>query len=205
MMSDVAAVVLCGGESRRMGRPKAWLDFGHETLLQRVVRLVSVVGGPVVVVAAPGQDLPPLPPSVRFARDAVARRGPLEGLLAGLKTLSRESRFAYVTATDVPFLNPTWITFLREVVGDDDLAIARLDGRYHPLAALYRVSAVLPVVERRLAAEQLRLLDLIESLKTRVIHDAELARVDPEGRTLQNLNTPDDYERALAEAGFKTA
>ena len=49
------AVVLCGGESRRMGRPKAWLPFGPERLLQRVVRLVGTVAHPVVVVAAPSQ------------------------------------------------------------------------------------------------------------------------------------------------------
>ena len=52
------AVVLCGGESRRMGRPKAWLEFGKEVMLERVVRLVSTVAWPIVVVAAPGQDLP---------------------------------------------------------------------------------------------------------------------------------------------------
>ncbi|MGZ6054814.1 MAG: molybdenum cofactor guanylyltransferase, partial [Isosphaeraceae bacterium] len=56
----VGAVILCGGESRRMGQPKAWLPFGPERMLQRVVRLVSTVTGPIVVVAAPGQELPSL-------------------------------------------------------------------------------------------------------------------------------------------------
>ena len=70
---ELGAVVLCGGQSRRMGQPKAWLQFGPERLLQRVVRLVgSGIGdGPIVVVAAPGQDCPPLPPS----RDDRSRRG----------------------------------------------------------------------------------------------------------------------------------
>ena len=61
-MNDVGAIVLCGGMSRRMGRPKAWLPFGpDEVMLQRVVRLVREVVGPVVVVAAPEQELPMLP------------------------------------------------------------------------------------------------------------------------------------------------
>ena len=61
---NLGAVVLCGGESRRMGRPKAWLPFGPELMLQRVVRLVGTVARPIVVVAAPGQDLPELPAGV---------------------------------------------------------------------------------------------------------------------------------------------
>ena len=61
----VAGVVLCGGRSSRMGRPKAWLPFGRELMLPRVVRLLGEAVGPVAVVAAPGQDLPPLPEAYR--------------------------------------------------------------------------------------------------------------------------------------------
>jgi molybdenum cofactor guanylyltransferase len=67
---DLGAVVLCGGESRRMGVPKAWLPFGPERLLQWVVRLVGVVSRPIVV-AAPGQELPELPTGVSIVRDPV--------------------------------------------------------------------------------------------------------------------------------------
>ena len=91
-----------------MGRPKAWLPFGPERMLQRVVRLVgSAVGvGPIVVVAAPGQDLPPLPDRVTVVRDPVSGRGPLQGLAAGLAALPDAVELAYASATDVPFLQP---------------------------------------------------------------------------------------------------
>lgn len=75
----IAAVILCGGESRRMGRPKAWLPFGPEVMLQRVVRLVGAVAAPIVVVAAPGQDLPTLPAEVSIVRDEISGRGPSAG------------------------------------------------------------------------------------------------------------------------------
>ena len=58
-------IVLCGGRSERMGRPKVMLPFGPETMLQRVVRLVGAVGGPVVAVAAAGQELPELDAAIR--------------------------------------------------------------------------------------------------------------------------------------------
>ena len=72
---NCGALVLCGGESRRMGEPKAWLPFGRERMLQRVVRLVGTTAEPVVVVAGPDQELPPLPSAVRIARDSIQGAG----------------------------------------------------------------------------------------------------------------------------------
>src|SRR4051812_49738323 len=83
----LGGIILCGGRSRRMGRPKAWLPFAGEPMLARVVRLLGEVVHPLVVVAAPGQDLPPLPPDVLAARDPEEGRGPLQGLAAGLEAL----------------------------------------------------------------------------------------------------------------------
>src|SRR6188472_4226302 len=79
-----AGIVLAGGRSTRMGTSKAWMPFGPETMLQRVVRLLGDVVDPIVVVAADGQDLPVLRPGVRIIRDEREGRGPLEALRAGL-------------------------------------------------------------------------------------------------------------------------
>lgn len=201
-MTDIAAIILCGGESRRMGQSKAWLDFGPEKLLQRVVRLVSRVAVPIVVVAAPGQKLPKLPGSIRLVHDAVTGRGPMQGFLAGLAGLPGAVDLAYVTATDVPFLKPEWITRLAELIDDNDLAIPYAGGFYHPLAALYRPRAIRPVVEEQLKVDRLRTLDLIELVKTRVVTADELRDTDPMLATLRNLNTPTDYQQALKDAGL---
>lgn len=199
---NLGAVILCGGESRRMGQPKAWLPFGPERMLQRVVRLVSIVTDQVVVVAAPGQDLPPLPVSVAVAHDPVRGLGPLQGLAAGLAALWDSVELAYATATDAPFLQPGWIRRLVSLIEAHDLAIPECEGYPHPLAALYRRATVLPAIEALLRADRLRPVFLIEALKTRIVAADELREVDPELRTLRNLNTPDDYHAALKEAGF---
>ena len=103
---SVAAVVLCGGESRRMGRSKAWLPFGDELMLQRVVRLAGTVARPIVVVAAPDQEIPELPEDIVIVRDLIAGRGPLQGLAAGFSAVPDTVELAFATATDVPFLEP---------------------------------------------------------------------------------------------------
>jgi len=182
-----------------MGRPKAWLPFGPERMLQRVVRLVGEAARPIVVVAAPGQELPPLPDWATIVRDPVSGRGPLQGLAAGLAALPESVELAYATATDVPFLQPAWIHRLVDMMGDHDLAIPFVEGYHHPLAALYRRATVLPAIEALLAADRLRPFFLIESVKALVLGPERLGDVDPDLRTLRNLNTPEDYQAALEE------
>jgi molybdenum cofactor guanylyltransferase len=199
---SLGAVVLCGGESRRMRRPKAWLPFGPEVMLERVVRLVGTVAEPIVVVAAPGQVLPELPPEVSIVRDEVSGRGPLQGLAAGFRALGENVDLVYATGTDVPFLEPRWITRLSELIGEADLAVPSIGDYYHPLAALYRQRVVLPAIEALLAQNRLRTSFLVEAVKTRVVLEDEMRAVDPELGTLRNLNHPEEYEQALRVAGL---
>src|SRR5947199_9529072 len=97
---QVGGVILCGGQSKRMGRPKAWLPFGDELMLPRVARLLGEVVGPLVVVAAPEQDVPPLPSGIAIVRDEEKGRGPLQGLAAGLKALRGRTEATYLSACD---------------------------------------------------------------------------------------------------------
>jgi molybdopterin-guanine dinucleotide biosynthesis protein A len=181
-----------------MGRPKAWLPFGDELMLPRVVRVLRGVVDPVVVVAAEGQDVPPLPAGVEMVRDEIEEKGPLGGLAAGLAALEGRADAAYLSACDAPFLKPE---FVRRVVGllaDGAVAVPRVGDFVHPLAAVYHLS-VRDEAQKLLAADRLRLLDLLDGVRTRVIQPHELTAVDPDLRSLRNVNTPADYEAALRE------
>ena len=195
-----AGIVLCGGKSTRMGSSKALLPFGSETMLQRVVRLLGQVVSPMVVVAAIDQELPALPRDVIVARDEREARGPLEGLRAGLKALPPDVDAAYVTSCDVPLLVPNFVRQMLELAHGYDIAVMEIDGFTHPLSAVYRRST-LPLVEDLLAKNRLRPVFLFEAVKTRRVQPEEMT-ADPELRTLRNLNTREDYERALADAGL---
>jgi molybdenum cofactor guanylyltransferase len=203
--SICGALVLCGGESQRMGEPKAWLPFGRERMLQRVVRLVGTTAEPVVVVAGPDQELPPLPGAVRIARDPIPGRGPLQGLATGLAALDQSVELVFAVGTDVPLLKPAWFKRLVELIGDCDLAIPLVEGYRHPLAALYRPAAVLPEIGRLLAANRLRAADLADHVRSRFVTADELRDVDPDFNTLRNVNTPADYRAALAASGCRTS
>jgi molybdopterin-guanine dinucleotide biosynthesis protein A len=197
----VGGIVLCGGKSSRMGTSKALLPFGPETMLQRVVRLLSGVVAPIVVVAALDQELPQLPPGVIVTRDEQEGRGPLEGLRAGLKALPDTIDAAYVTSCDVPLLETGFVRQMIDLANDYDIAVMEIDGFTHPLSAVYR-RAALPAVEDLLAHDRLRPVFLFDAMKTRRVKPEEMT-ADPQLHTLRNLNTREDYERALAEAGLR--
>ena len=197
--NDLGAVVLCGGQSRRMGQPKTWLPFGqNEVLLQRITRRLARDIGPIVVVAAPGQSLPELASEIVIAYDEQPDCGPLGGLAAGLALFPESIHYVYATGTDFPFLTPGWISALRQAIGDHDAAVPVVEGRHHPLSALYHRSRVLPTITRNLQAGRLRLMEVFEHLRVVSITEETLRAVDSELLTLWNLNTFDDYQQALA-------
>ena len=188
-----------------MGRDKATLPFGPELMLQRVIRLVGEIVDchRIVVVAAPGQLLPPLPPEVTVTHDHRQGRGPLEGLSAGLGAAHGDVDAAYVTSCDVPLLVPAFMAKMFELLGDHEIAVP-LDGEFfHPLAAVYRPS-VRNHVQRLLYADRLRPRFLFDEASTREVPVNDLRDVDPDLATLENLNNPEDYARALAAARFQS-
>jgi molybdenum cofactor guanylyltransferase len=199
--TTIGGIVLCGGRSTRMGRSKAFLPFGPELMLPRVVRLLAEVVSPIVVVAAQNQELPPLPTGVRVVRDEHEALGPLAGLAAGLAALRGEVDAAFASSCDTPLLQPAFVRQIIASLGDHDLAIPR-DGQYHhPLAAVYRTSVEAPIREL-IAAGRLRPFFLLEKIRTREIDVNELRQADPDLQSLRNTNTPAEYQAALREAGF---
>ena len=185
-----------------MGMPKATLPFGPELMLPRVVRLFQEVVEPIVVVAAPGQDLPELPSDVITTRDEREGRGPLQGLHAGLLAVPDRVDAVFATSCDVPLLQPAFVRQMIAELEDNQAAVPVEDGFHHPLAAVYRVS-VLPHIQEMLAADQLRPRKLYDRVPTKLVPVNELRTADPELLTLKNLNHPADYVEALRLAGFE--
>lgn len=191
-----AGIVLCGGASSRMGTPKATLPVGDEVLLQRVVRTLAAAVGPVVVVAAPGQALPDCGVPVVF--DACPGRGPLEGISAGLATVSEIADAAFVSAVDAVLLREAFVRRVVERLGDAAVAVPATGGFPHPLAAVYRVE-VLPTIRERLANGRLAVKELLARVPTRFLAASDFVDVDPDLASLRTANTPEEFAARLRE------
>ena len=184
-----------------MGQAKLSLPFGTESMLARVVRILSEVVSPIVVVAAVGQDIPSLSPEVIIARDDQEGLGPLAGLAIGLSMLPTDVTAAYASGCDVPLLKPGFIRLMIDSLGDHQLVIPRDGKYYHPLAAVYR-SELADRARELVTAGRLRPVFLVDECDSRMIDVEELRRVDPRLDSLQNVNTPEAYEHALQGAGL---
>lgn len=180
----LGGIVLAGGRSRRMGTAKAHLDWHGTPLLRHVAgRVAEATGGPVVIVAAAGQALPPLDwPVVEDPRPGL---GPLQGLAAGLAALGADADVAFACATDQPHAADVLPTLLAALRPRDDAAAYR----GQPLGALYR-TALATIAEARLTGADASLRGLLAAVATRTLDaDAPLA--------LRSLDTPADYAAAL--------
>jgi molybdopterin-guanine dinucleotide biosynthesis protein A len=196
-----AAIILCGGESRRMGRAKAMLPWQGRTLLEHIAATLAPIATPLIVVAAPEQELPPLQDEVAIVRDAIAGEGPLRGLEAGLSALVGRAEVAFVCGCDMPEISPAVVAELQKR-GQNDLlnrsepfsAIVVDDGGYwQPLHAFYRVD-LLNALRAALSAGERSPQRWLRTVKPLVVPAEELRAVDPELRSLRNVNTPGEYE-----------
>ena len=192
IIADATAVVLTGGKSSRMGRPKALLPFDGEPLIAHIVRRLGRAFAETVVVGAPDQELPPLP--VVLVRDQVAYQGPVSGIYHGLKAATKE--VCFVTSCDAPFLNLALISHLITQIADSDVVVPFWQERFQPLHAVYRHS-VAPLLHEQLERSDLRPISLYPKVRTREVHEDELRRLDPEGLSFLNMNTPEDYQAAV--------
>ena len=181
-------LVLAGGESRRMGHPKAWLRVGGTNLLRHVVeRLAPTFSEVMVSFAEPEQLDEPLPYRIVFDRKPSA--GPLAGLEAGLAAARHD--VVFVVACDMPFVTRDVAQVAVSAARGVDAAIPRIDGRPEPVCGAYSRSA-LAAITGALDAGRLRAADITRELDVTWLEglDADLFR---------SLNTPADLERFNAE------
>jgi len=195
-----AAIVLCGGESRRMGRDKAELPFAGQSMLAHMTKIVGTTVAATVVVKSPSQMLPGDLPPVTIGVDRRAHGGPLEGLTAGWACLAADVEAVFACGCDLPLLRPAVVERLFSRLDDYDAVVPRIGRQAHPLAAVY-ARRVGTQVAACLAAKRRSMHALVERLNVRWITSDELSEVDPQLESLLNVNRLEDYRRALEARG----
>ena len=194
----VAGIVLAGGRSSRMGVDKASLMLEGRTLLQRTVDVLDEVADEIVVVAAAGQQLPQLASAhpLRVVEDAVEGQGPLVGIAAGLEAMT--APVAVVVACDMPYLRPALLRLLAGRAGAGArLAVPMHDGRPQSLCSAWQASA-LAVVRAHVEAGDRAVMSVADDLDAERLPPEAYEQADADGRSFINLNTPDEFQAALA-------
>ncbi|MEX0989631.1 MAG: molybdenum cofactor guanylyltransferase [Actinomycetota bacterium] len=193
-------MVLAGGASTRFGSDKlAAIYRGMPLLHHPVLRLIEVCNEVVVVLSAEGPE-PSLPLGVpaRFARDAAEgsgdRQGPLAGLLAGLNETTTD--LALVVGGDMPEPSTPVLLEMLAVAGEAGTdAVALQDGDlFRPLPMLVRADRGRHVAHALLHDGERRLRGFLDALRVGVIDEATWTSLDPQRRSLHDIDVPGDLQ-----------
>ncbi len=197
----VTAAILAGGRARRLGgRAKAILPVGDRPILARQLQALEAVTDRVIIVA--NQPEVYRGAGVPVIADLVPDRGALGGILTALAASERDRTL--IVAADLPFLTASFLAHLvdtAETTGAD-LVIPRTPDGLQPLCAVYARS-LLDTIRQRVDAGNLKVVDLAGGARVHEIGPEEIAKYDPDGVLFFNVNTPDDYARALALAAAR--
>ncbi len=188
------AVVLAGGESRRMGVDKAFLRLGGLTLIGTVLRVLDGLFAEILVSA------PPTPEYMALGRpiipDTTGRKGPVSGLHAGLLNASHENVF--LCACDMPLMKPKLVRFLHAIAVERGTVVPRSPSGLEPLFAFYAKSC-LPKVEDLLHSGSYGLHQLPGILGAEIVPFEAIESIDPDAESFFNVNTPSDYEKLVVD------
>jgi molybdopterin-guanine dinucleotide biosynthesis protein A len=211
LTGPVTGVVLAGGSSSRMGRPKPLMMLGGQLVLARIKAALDRVCDEIVLVVAKDQDDAIPDTGIALGMHVVADRltgaGPLAGIETGLKAVN--SPLAFLVAADHPFLSADLIIGMADVAirGPFDTVVPSKAGRLEPLHAVYSPQAWLPTISSALDAGRRSIYDLVNSAiatgdpGVHVMEYAELASFDPDGRSLFDIDTPDSLAQARRMLG----
>jgi len=191
---EYSAIILAGGRSSRMGPPKAELPFDGGTMLDYIVAEMMRVFDDLVVAVAEPKLFAWEGYGARSVEDRVSYRGPV----AALEHVLRKIEFdrAFVCSCDVPFVNGDLARKLCDMLRDDDVLIPHVDGKLQTLHAVYRKQCAKILATMRKNGES-RLHEIVNFATVRIVPEEEIRSLDPELLSFFNVNTPEDYERAL--------
>jgi molybdopterin-guanine dinucleotide biosynthesis protein A len=191
MIRDSIAVVMAGGDSRRMGQDKANLLLGEHTLLQSVVATLQPLFAEVILsVRQPRPEI-----DLTQVCDDPAHSGPLAGLAAALEHATTPWIFA--VACDMPFITPAVVEYLALQRADYQAVVPMVGGFPQPMAAFYAKSCLDEVRACLHGNGKHSFRALLDKIQVLYVSEVQLQDIDPQLRSFFDLDTPQDVARAM--------
>jgi molybdopterin-guanine dinucleotide biosynthesis protein A len=186
-----SAAILSGGKATRFGgRDKAGLVFGGQSILTRQLAALRQVTGDVMIIGShPPRDTIG---TTRTIDDHVPGCGPLGGLHTALRESLGDA--LVVVACDMPYVSAPFLSHLLTLTCEADAVIPETIRGKHPLCAAYTRTCIEPIA-KRLGEKRLKMSDLLEDLRVRIVAATEISAFGDPDRLLANVNTPDEYRR----------
>ena len=187
----MVAIILSGGNNRRMLHNKAFLQMGQKSIIEREIEVLSTFFSRIIVVTNTPENHEHL--RVSLVSDVVPGKGPLGGIYSGL--MASKDKYNFVVSCDLPFLNAGLISYMIELTEGHDIVVPRLNGLVEPLHAIYSKHCLIPI-KRQLDRNELKIQSFFGEVKVRYIRESEIKKYDPKGIAFFNVNTEEDLGKA---------
>jgi len=190
--SKVSAILLAGGQSRRMGgNNKALLTVSGQTIIERVAHVLGRVFTEVLVITNTHEAFQFL--GLPMVADLRPGTGSLGGLYTGLTACTSDRGF--LVACDMPFVHEGVVRNLAERDGRYQVVIPRVGAHLEPLHAVYSRSC-LPHIKDLLDGGDLKIINLFSKVSLMEVPETHVRLIDPSLRCFMNINTPADLNLA---------
>jgi molybdenum cofactor guanylyltransferase len=188
---DLAAFILAGGQSSRMGTDKAFIELEGRTLLARALELARSVSDDVRIVGRQ-EKYSSFAPTIE---DIFPGCGPLAGIHAALRASPKDLNL--ILAVDVPFLSSGLLEYIIERAESAvaTVTVPRIAQGFQPLCAVYR-GAFADTAEQALRHGRYKIDALFATVQTEVIGEPELQGAGFSIGLFRNLNHPHDLDAA---------
>jgi molybdenum cofactor guanylyltransferase len=190
---NVGAIILSGGQSRRMGTNKALLPISEKPNIERIKDELDKKFKEMILVTNHPEVYDFL--KIKMVSDHYPGKGPLAGIHAGL--LATSSEVNLVVACDMPFVSAGLGTILVENIREYDAVVPIIGGTKHPLFAVYR-KKIVEEIKSCLENNSLRMIHLLDNLNVLYMTEEDLQTFTKESleQIFFNMNHPDEYEIA---------
>jgi molybdopterin-guanine dinucleotide biosynthesis protein A len=187
--TEISVAILAGGQSRRMGRDKAFLSVGGRPVIERVIERVRSLSDDITIITNQPQRYRHL--NYRMVEDVYPGKGALGGIYTAIHAARHP--FCLVVACDMPFLNPTLLRYLMSLTSGFDAVVPYIEAHPEAMHAVYGRRCLEPI-QRRLLADQLKISGFFSDVRVRYVERDHVTRYDPHFRSFLNMNTPADWE-----------
>ncbi|MDD4357112.1 MAG: molybdenum cofactor guanylyltransferase [Smithellaceae bacterium] len=190
--TTMTGIILAGGKNSRMGVNKAFLEINGVRMIDKTMDIYRRLFSEILIVT--NDPLPYLEfTHAAIVTDIYKGKGPLGGIYTGL--FYSKNPYAFVSACDMPYLNKDFIEYLAGLSGKHDVIVPALAERYQPLHAVYSHNCV-PSIKRLLMLDKLKITGFYRDMRVLAVSEEQISPFDKDGMLFQNLNTPQDVDKA---------
>jgi len=188
LLENCTAVILTGGESRRMGRDKAMVKIKGKAMVGYIVEALDPLFSDILISVREYRSDVTLPQII----DSSSERGPMIGINSALQAVQTD--WLFVIACDMPFVCTDLIHTLALKRDQHEAVLTHVSDRPQPLFGFYAKSS-LPLMQRRIAEGQRSMMRLLDELDVYLLPETEVKAIDPELKSLMSLDREEDIKK----------